>query len=78
MDRATAVPPPESPSPLALSLLALDRIEAALARIESAAAACVAGGADLRRRHEDLKVSVAHSLSGLDELLQERIGVERT
>lgn len=61
--------PDEAPSPLALSLLALDRIETALARIERAAPACVAGGADLRRRHDALKSSVARSLAGLDELL---------
>ncbi|PNU05865.1 hypothetical protein A8V01_14605 [Novosphingobium guangzhouense] len=59
-----------------MSLLALDRIEAALARIEDAASACIGQSADLRRRHEDLKASVAQSLSGLDDLLARRIPVE--
>lgn len=61
----------DAPSPLAQSLLALDRIEAALSRIEGAAPACVARDADLRRRHDALKASVAQSLAGLDVLLTE-------
>ncbi|MGF7153052.1 hypothetical protein [Novosphingobium gossypii] len=69
-DRVGAAPPaPTAPTPLALSLLALDRIEAALSRIEGAAPACVARDGDLRRRHDALKASVAQSLAGLDELL---------
>ncbi|KMS60013.1 hypothetical protein V474_08050 [Novosphingobium barchaimii LL02] len=52
------------------ALLALDRIEQALARIESAAHHIKAGeDADLRRRHNDLKACVAQSLAGLDDLL---------
>lgn len=67
------------------ALRALDRIEAALARIENAAPAIIApptgdsdarrsdlGHLDLERRHDDLKQSVARSLSSLDELLAER------
>jgi hypothetical protein len=60
------------------ALRALDRIEAALARIENAAPALFAaptGDSDLRdleRRHADLKQSVARSLSSLDDLLAER------
>lgn len=59
------------------SLLALDRIEDALARIEAAARPSVSatasgGDADLRRRHDDLKACVAQSLAGLDELLAQR------
>lgn len=50
------------------ALHALDRIEQALARIEAAALQ----GADLRRKHDDLKACVASSLSGLDELLSQR------
>lgn len=76
MDKAIDVPAKDAPSPLALSLLALDRIEAALARIETAAPACVARDADLRRRHDELKASVAHSLAGLDGLLATRTGTE--
>ncbi|WP_330701655.1 hypothetical protein [Novosphingobium resinovorum] len=67
----------EAPSPLAASLHALDRIEAALARIENAAPACIAQGPGLRRRHEELKASVAQSLAGLDELLATRDRTER-
>jgi hypothetical protein len=55
------------------ALLALDRIEEALARIEAAARPVVTDGdADLRRRHDDLKACVAQSLAGLDELLAQR------
>lgn len=55
------------------ALLALDRIEEALARIEAASLAARTGeDADLRRRHETLKASVAQSLAGLDTLLAER------
>lgn len=60
------------------ALLALDRIEQALARIEAAAQAVQDGPAtreredDLHRRHEALKASVARSLSDLDELLGQR------
>lgn len=69
-DRVEAAhPAPTAPTPLALSLLALDRIEAALSRIEVAAPACVTRDGDLRRRHDALKASVAQSLAGLDGLL---------
>jgi hypothetical protein len=55
------------------ALLALDRIEEALARIEAAARpAQTDGDADLRRRHDDLKTCVARSLAELDELLAQR------
>ncbi|WP_404481506.1 hypothetical protein [Novosphingobium sp. BL-52-GroH] len=55
------------------ALLALDRIEEALARIETAARRFkTRPDADLRRRHEDLKACVAQSLAGLDQLLAER------
>ncbi|WP_232493207.1 hypothetical protein [Novosphingobium kaempferiae] len=54
------------------ALLALDRIEAALARIEMATTKAASDQTDLRRRHDDLKQSVALSLTGLDELLAER------
>lgn len=54
------------------ALLALDRIEAALARIEMATTKVASDQTDLRRRHDDLKQSVALSLAGLDELLAER------
>jgi hypothetical protein len=62
----------------ALALRALDRIEAALARIENAAPALITPTTgerdvyDLERRHADLKQSVARSLSQLDELISER------
>jgi len=55
------------------ALLALDRIEEALARIEAASLAARTGeDADLRHRPEALKGSVAQSLAGLDALLAER------
>lgn len=43
----------------------LDRIEAAVARIEAFAG----DSAALKRRHADLKASVARSLDGIDALL---------
>ncbi|MFC3214766.1 MULTISPECIES: hypothetical protein [Novosphingobium] len=54
------------------ALLALDRIDAALARIEAAASSNFGRDEDLRRRHDDLKQSVARSLAGLDQLLEGR------
>lgn len=55
------------------ALLALDRIEEALARIEAAARASgTSADADLRRRHDDLKACVAESLASLDDLLASR------
>lgn len=65
------------------ALLALDRIEEALARIEAAANTAMTArdaaptapdheDADLRRRHEDLKTCVARSLAELDDLLVAR------
>lgn len=74
--RAIGAATEESASTRAVSLLALDRIEAALTRIENAAPACIAKGADLRRRHDDLKASISQSLSGLDELLAQRAQAE--
>ncbi len=47
---------------------AVDRIEAALARVEAAARET----ADLRRRHEGLKASVARSLEDIDRLIADR------
>lgn len=54
----------------ATALLALDRIEEALARIEAATdRPIVTGDPDLLRRHQDLKQCVGKSLASLDELL---------
>ena len=50
------------------ALHALARIEQALARIEAAAQQ----GADLRRRHDELKATVALSLEQIDVLLAQR------
>jgi|UPI00055BEB0F hypothetical protein len=74
--RAIGAATEESASTRSISLLALDRIEAALTRIENAAPTCIAKGADLRRRHEDLKASISQSLSGLDALLAQRVQAE--
>jgi hypothetical protein len=48
---------------------ALERIEAALIRIENAADRPAAAAEDLRARHERLRVAVTQSLRQLDELL---------
>ncbi|HUD91357.1 hypothetical protein [Sphingobium sp.] len=57
----------------AQALLALDRIEDALARIESAARHLGTDrDEDLRHRHDDLKACVARSLGELEELLASR------
>jgi len=48
---------------------ALDRIEAALARIESAATRPIQAEQALRARHERLRTAVTQSLRQLDELL---------
>jgi len=47
----------------------LERIEAALARIEIAAARQGSDSADLRARHEGLKTAVSQSLGQLDKLI---------
>lgn len=73
------------PMKQAPALLALDRIEEALARIEAAANTAMTASdlpptaapppqedADLRHRHENLKASVSRSLAELDELLAGR------
>lgn len=48
---------------------ALERIEAALARIENAAHRPAEVAAELEARHDRLKSAVAQSLRQLDELL---------
>ena len=48
---------------------ALDRIEAAIARIENAARQPADGDSDLLARHERLKSSVAQTLGQLDDLI---------
>jgi len=54
------------------SLLAsLDRMEFALDRLErSLEAPGLVQNADLERRHEQLKLSVAHAIARIDELLE--------
>ncbi|MCT2401034.1 hypothetical protein [Novosphingobium mangrovi (ex Huang et al. 2023)] len=47
---------------------AVERIEAALARVEAASREA----ADLRNRHERLKASVSRSLEDLDRLIADR------
>jgi hypothetical protein len=47
----------------------LARIEAALKRIENAAARQDEAAGELRARHEGLKAAVSKSLSQLDELI---------
>jgi hypothetical protein len=49
--------------------LALDRIEAALARIENAASRDATSQDDLAERHQRLRAAVAQSLRQLDGLL---------
>jgi hypothetical protein len=48
---------------------ALERIEAALIRIENAAGRPAAAADELRARHERLRSAVTQSLRQLDELL---------
>lgn len=48
---------------------ALERIEAALARIENAAHRPAEAAAEVTARHDQLKSAVAQSLRQLDELL---------
>ena len=48
---------------------ALNRIDAALARIEQATASRATGSGDIEERHERLRAAVAQSLRQLDELL---------
>lgn len=48
---------------------ALSRIDAALARIEAAAAARDEGTTDLRRRHEALRKRMAEVVSALDQVI---------
>ncbi|MDR2857988.1 MAG: hypothetical protein LBV50_09085 [Novosphingobium sp.] len=50
---------------------ALDRMEAALTRIENAASRAAAPDRDLAARHERLRAAVAQSLGRLDMLLAE-------
>jgi hypothetical protein len=48
---------------------ALERIEAALARIENAATQQKSDSDELRSRHEKLKTATSRSLGQLDELI---------
>lgn len=48
---------------------ALDRIDRALARIETAAAARAASSAALLRRHETLRSSMAEAIAALDSVV---------
>lgn len=52
--------------------MALERIEAALARIEKAVVHQDSDSAELRKRHESLKVAVSQSLGELDKLIAEQ------
>ncbi len=54
---------------------ALERIEAALARIENAADRPAQSAARIEARHEKLKTAVAQSLRQLDEVLAGREAV---
>lgn len=49
---------------------ALQRIESAIARIESAAELRASHDADLQAQHENLKTAVTQSLAQLDKLIE--------
>ncbi len=54
--------PPDTPT-------AVDRIDAAIARIETAIATRAAAGDALARRHAALKARMAEAVSALDEVI---------